>query len=120
MKDQCLLKNYICDSHKCCHYCSNKKCTDRCNDDVTKCRFITDSTPKMHNHLLEVLKLKPVKSNVLKEELPSPTKVVKEGEGITQKYLMNKYHINYGTVYYLKNKKHMTLQDIDNYYKNKK
>lgn len=120
MKDQCLLKNYACNSHNCCHYCNNKKCIDRCNDDITKCKFITDSVPEMCNYALEALKLKPVKSKPPKEELPVPTKIIKEEKDITQKYLINKYHINYGTIYYLRNKKHMSLQDIDNYYKNKK
>ena len=42
----CILKNTCVENkHLCCHFCKNKKCDDRCLDDIDKCKYRCELSP---------------------------------------------------------------------------
>lgn len=47
MENLCWFKNHICNSHKCCHFCDKKNCTEKCRDDYDLCIYKTNEIPKI-------------------------------------------------------------------------
>lgn len=42
----CILKNTCIENkHLCCHFCKNKKCDDRCLDNIDECKYRCELSP---------------------------------------------------------------------------
>lgn len=82
MKDKCIILNLCEHPHTCCHFCNKKDCDERCEDEIEKCKYLTDHIRQIENHFETINKEEALKEAKAKrpknEEIIIPTKKTKK------------------------------------------
>lgn len=106
----CCWRNDACNTYKCCNFCRDGKCTSRCKDIPTKCKYSIDAEPIFINHAFDCIK-KPTVVKKRVEVTPATNTEVQ----LSIKDIAKKYNVKYQVVYHLSKNKKLSTKEIEEY-----